>query len=188
MRHDTRDHRIVVKSVSHEALACRMEAASRADLPDVRAAYEHARAMQRGRGAIVWPEFTDDAILQEIDEQRLFRAVVAGALAGVFTVVYEDSAIWGSLERGEHLYLHRIARAAACPSRGLVDAVLSWATERCRSLGRVGLRMDTWAGNSALIEFYRQRGFHLVEERRLDADPRLPPHYHGNTFALLERN
>ncbi|MFI5233819.1 MAG: GNAT family N-acetyltransferase [Gemmatimonadales bacterium] len=144
--------------------------------------------MQRERRAIVWPEFTDDAVLREIDEQRVFRAVADHALAGVFSIAYEDSAIWGSHERGEHLYLHRIARAAACPGGGLVDAVLSWATERCRSLGRTGLRMDTWASNAALIEFYRQRGFHLVEERQLGADPRLPPHYHGNTFALLERN
>jgi ribosomal protein S18 acetylase RimI-like enzyme len=165
-----------------------MEVASRADLPDVRAAYEHARAMQRERNAIVWPQFADDAILREIDEQRLFRAVVDDTAAGVFSVAYDDSAIWGSHERGEHLYLHRIARAAACPSRGLVDAVLSWATERCRSLARAGLRMDTWASNAPLIEFYRRRGFRLVEERRLGADPRLPPHYHGSTFALLERN
>lgn len=85
--------------MNHEALACRIEVTSPEDLVDVRAAYEHARAMQRERSAIVWPEF-----------------------------------------------------------------------------------------NWTLIEFYGQRGFRLVEERRLGADPRLPPHYHGNTFALLERN
>ena len=143
--------------------------------------------MQRERGAIAWPEFADDAILREIEEQRLFRVVVDDTPAGVFSVAYDDSAIWGAHERGEHLYLHRIARAAGCPSRGLVDAVLSWATERCRSLGRVGLRMDTWASNAALIEFYQRRGFHLVAERQLGVDQRLPAHYHGNTFALLER-
>jgi ribosomal protein S18 acetylase RimI-like enzyme len=170
-----------------ETSSWRCEVASRADLPDVRAAYEHARTMQRERSAIVWPEFADDAILREIEDLRLFRVVIDDTLAGVFSVAYDDSAIWGSHERGEHLYLHRIARAAGCPSRGLVDAVLSWATERCTSLGRAGLRMDTWASNTALIEFYRERGFHLVEERRLGADPRLPSHYHGNAFALLER-
>ena len=143
--------------------------------------------MQRERNAIVWPEFTDDAICSEIGEQRVFRVVVDETFGGVFSVAYNDPAIWGSHERGEHLYLHRIARAAECPGRGLVDAVLSWADVRCRSLGRVGLRMDTWASNATLIEFYRQRGFHVVAERRLGADPRLPPHYHGNTFALLER-
>ncbi len=165
----------------------RCEVASRDDLPDARAVYEHARATQRARGGDVWPEFTDDAILREIDEERLLRVVANDALAGVFSVAYDDAAIWGSLERGEHIYLHRIARAAACPAGGLVDAVLAWAIERCRTLGRAGLRMDTWAGNAALIEFYGRRGFRLVEERRLGADPRLPPHYHGNAFALLER-
>ena len=47
--------------------------------------------------------------------------------------------------------------------------------------------MDTWAGNTALIALYERRGFRLVEERRLEADPRLAEHYHGNSFALLER-
>lgn len=143
--------------------------------------------MQRARGGNEWPAFTDQAILREINEQRLLRVVANDALAGVFSVAYEDAAIWGSHERGEHLYLHRIARAAACPAGGLVDVVLIWAIERCRTLERAGLRMDTWAGNTALIEFYGRRGFHLVEERRLGADPRLAPHYHGNAFALLER-
>jgi ribosomal protein S18 acetylase RimI-like enzyme len=173
---------------SPDTSSWRCEIASRADLPDIRATYEHARATQRERSAIAWPEFADDAILREIEEQRLFRVLIDDTLAGVFSVAYDDPAIWGAHERGQHLYLHRIARAAACPSRGLVDAVLLWASEQCRALGRAGLRMDTWASNAALIEFYRRREFHLVEERRLGADPRLPPHYHGNVFALLERN
>ncbi len=173
------------RSVSPHSWRC--EIASRDDLPDIRAVYEHARTAQRARSGDVWPEFTDDAILREIDEQRLLRVVAKDALAGVFSVADDDAAIWGSHERGEHLYLHRIARAATGPAGGLVDAVLAWASERCRTLGRLGLRMDTWAGNEALIEFYGQRGFRLIEKRRLGADPRLPPHYHGNAFALLER-
>lgn len=165
----------------------RCEVASRADLRCIRAAYGHARTVQRERGSIVWPEFADDAILAEVDDQRLFRVFVDDTLAGVFSVAHEDSAIWGPHERGEHIYLHRIARAAGHPGGGLVDAVLAWANERCRGLGRAGLRVDTWASNAALIEFYCRRGFRLVEERRLGADPRLPSHYHGNAFALLER-
>ena len=78
--------------MNYEALACRIEVASLNDLPDVRAAYEHARAMQRERSAIVWPEFADDAILREIEDQRLFLVVISDILAGVFSVAYDDSA------------------------------------------------------------------------------------------------
>ena len=166
----------------------RIEPATPNDLADIRSAYEHGRVTQREQGAIVWPEFTDISILGEINAQRLFRVVAEDTVVGVFTVAYEDAAIWGSHERGAHLYLHRIARAGQYPGRGLMDAILAWAHQQCMLLGRDGLRMDTWASNSALIEFYQRRGFHLVAERTLGVDPRLPPHYHGNSFALLERS
>lgn len=166
----------------------RIEPATPHDLADIRAAYEHGRATQREQGSMVWPEFTDAAILREIDARHLFRVVDEDAVVGVFSVAYEDAAIWGPHERGAHLYLHRIARAADYPGRGLMDAILTWADDQCTVLGRAGLRVDTWASNTALISFYQRRGFRLVGERRLGVDPRLPPHYHGNAFALLERS
>ena len=165
----------------------RIEPATQHDLGDIRAAYEHGRVIQRDQGSIVWPEFTDAAILAEVESRRLFRVVDDDAIVGTFSIAYEDPAIWGSHERGAHLYLHRIARAAHYPGRGLMDAILAWAVHECARLGRDGLRVDTWASNAALIGFYQGRGFRLVAERRLGADPRLPPHYHGNAFALLER-
>lgn len=149
--------------------------------------YAHGRAVQRAQRSITWPEFPDDVILAEMKAGKLFRIVTDAELAGIFSVAYEDGAIWGPLERGAHIYLHRIARAAGTASGGLIDAVLAWAEARCAQLGREGLRLDTWASNAALIAFYERRGFHLVGERTLGADPQLAAHYHGNTFALLER-
>ncbi len=163
-----------------------IEPASPDDLSAVRGIYEHARVVQRARRSIQWPEFSDATILSEIEKGRLMRVSADDAIAGIFTVAYEDPAIWGPHERGTHIYLHRIARAARSPA-GLVDVVLQWADAECQRLGREGLRMDTWARNTVLIEFYGERGFRLVEERRLGADPRLAAHYHGNSFALLER-
>ena len=165
----------------------RIERATVDALGDIRAAYEHGRVTQRAQGAIVWPEFTDDSILGEIEAGHLYRVDAGEAIVGVFSVAYEDAAIWGPHERGAHVYLHRIARAANYPGRGLVDAVLTWADEHCAQLGREGLRMDTWASNTALITYYQARGFQLIGEHTLSADPRLPAHYHENTFALLER-
>lgn len=164
----------------------RVEPATPEDLPDVRAAYADARTIQRDRGTNLWPEFTDAAILAEISAGRLFRVMDGDALVGVFSLAYEDEAIWGEHERGEHLYLHRIARVAAYPGRGLVDAVLTWARAHRLALGRAGIRMDTWAENAALIAFYERLGFRVVARRRIGADPRLPAHYHDKEFTLLE--
>jgi ribosomal protein S18 acetylase RimI-like enzyme len=164
----------------------RIESATISDLPAIRAAYADARRIQREQGTTLWPEFPDESIVAELDSHRLFRVTDGDVLVGVFSVAYEDAAIWGEYERGEHIYLHRIARAAAYPGRGLVGAVLGWARARCRALGRAGLRMDTWAGNEALVAFYERQGFRVVGRRRIGTEPRLPPHYHGNEFTLLE--
>ncbi len=167
-------------------MTLRVEAAIPDDLPAARGAYAHARLIQAWNAAIEWPEFTDETILAEVNRRCLFRVTRDDALVGVFSIAYEDAAIWGPLERGEHLYVHRIARAESYPGRGLTAAVLEWARAHARELGRVGLRLDTWASNAALIGYYERQGFRVVDRRRIAADPRLPEHYHGTELALLE--
>lgn len=166
----------------------RIELATPTDLSEIRAVYAHGRKLQRAAHSIVWPGFTDATILAEVEAGNLYRIVIEAGLAGIFSVAYEDGLIWGSLERGAHVYLHRIARAPGVAGGGLVDVVLDWAEAQCARLEREGLRLDTWANNTALIAFYERRGFRLVAERTLGADPKLAAHYHGNTFALLERS
>lgn len=164
----------------------RVEAATRNDLGDVRAAYAAAREIQRQQGGIQWPPFPDASILAEVDRGHLLRVMNGAVMGGVFSIAHRDDPIWGEYERGEHLYLHRIARAAGYPGRGLLDTVLAWSRTHGRALGWVGLRMDTWASNHALVDLYRRYGFHVVAQRRIGIEPRLPTHYHGNEFTLLE--
>jgi ribosomal protein S18 acetylase RimI-like enzyme len=166
----------------------RVESAHPEHLSAIRAAYTDARALQREQGAPLWPEFTDAAILAEIEAGHLFRVLEGDVMAGVFSVAYEDPAIWGERERGAHIYLHRIARVATYSGRGLLGAVLAWGRTRCAELGRSGLRMDTWASNTALVAYYERHGFRLVERRAIGSDARLPSHYHGLELALLEED
>ena len=164
----------------------RVEPASPADLPAIRAAYAHGRAMQLASGSEQWPEFPDTAILAEITSGSLLRVLDGDDLVGVFTAVYEDPALWAERERHAHIYLHRIARAPTYPGRGLVDAVLDWAQARAEEFGLEGLRMDTWASNDALIAYYGKRGFALVGKTRISNESPLP-HYRGLELALMER-
>ncbi|MEO8880111.1 MAG: GNAT family N-acetyltransferase [Gemmatimonadaceae bacterium] len=161
--------------------------ATPADLDAIRSAYAHGRVLQRETGSPLWPEFADAAILAEINSGALHRVNDGDALVGVFSAVYEDKPIWAELERGAHIYLHRIARAASYSGRGLIDAVIAWALERAAALGREGLRMDTWASNHALIAYYGKRGFALLGTRRIPNDSPLSEHYRGIELALLER-
>ena len=169
------------------ALPLRVETATAADLPAIRGAYANAQVMQRAQRAPEWPGFSDESILREIADGRLYRIMDGDAVAGAFTVAYDDAAIWGDLERGAHIYLHRIARTEHRTTGRLMDAVMSWSLARCEELGREGLRIDTWAANPALVAYYGSFGFDLVTTRRMGDDPRLSPHYIGLELALMER-
>ena len=164
----------------------RVESATLSDLPAIRGVYADATEIQRAQGAVIWDEFPRPLIIGEIETGRLFRIMDGDAVAGVFSVAYEDEAIWGERERGDHIYLHRIARATKHPGRGIMEAVLEWAWSECRRLGRAGLRIDTWASNQALIDFYERKGFRFVGVRSIGVEPRLAPHYQGIDLALLE--
>jgi ribosomal protein S18 acetylase RimI-like enzyme len=168
-------------------MAMQVERARPADLPAIRAAYADARAKQRATGSPLWPDFTDSAILAQMSAGTLHRVVDGDAFVGVFTSIDNDGEIWGELERGAHIYLHRIARSSSYQGRGLVDIVIAWALARAEALGREGLRMDTWAINDKLRDYYGKRGFTLVEVRSIAADSPLPANYRDNSFALLER-
>ncbi len=164
----------------------RIRPATLTDLSIVQATYEAGRAMQRAQQSVVWPLFSDDALVREIESGVLFCVVEAANVVGVFSMLRDDALIWGAAERGEHLYLHRIARTAAAQGRGLMQVILSWARQQCAAMGRVGLRMDTWASNDVLIAYYATEGFRAVGTRRMPADARLAAHYHGIELALLE--
>lgn len=174
------------RTCSSLPLGMRVELATVAVLPDVHMAYQAGRATQHRQQSPVWPPFSDAAIMREIEAGSLYCVRDGSGLAGVFSMLDADPIIWGAAERGEHLYLHRIARASSHPGRGLIAAVLDWAFEQCARRGRCGLRMDTWASNEALVALYVARGFHLVDTRVMPADPRLSAHYHGIELALLE--
>jgi ribosomal protein S18 acetylase RimI-like enzyme len=172
--------------VNQSVCQMRVEPTTLSDLPAIRAVYASATEIQRKQGAVLWDEFPTPLIVGEIETGRLFRIMDGDALAGVFSVAYEDEAIWGERECGAHIYLHRIARATTYPGRGIMGAVLEWTWAECRRLGRAGLRIDTWASNQALIDFYERQGFRFVGLRHIGIEPRLAPHYQGIELALLE--
>ncbi len=48
------------------------EPAAASGLPMIRVAYAHGRTLQRDAGSTVWPEFSDEAILDEVERGILF--------------------------------------------------------------------------------------------------------------------
>ena len=124
--------------------------ASADDLPLLKRIYAEAAEIQRRQNAPEWPPFGDEQLLAEIAEGRIHIVRDGATVAGIFTVAYDDPAIWDGDDREAYVYVHRVARAAANTRRGFMDVVLDWVRAHARELGRRGLRLDTWATNAAL--------------------------------------
>jgi ribosomal protein S18 acetylase RimI-like enzyme len=163
-----------------------IQPASLSDLSRIQAAYAEGRRRQRQYGTLVWPEFPDASLIAEMQAQKLFRVMEDDAMVGTFVIAYEDAAVWGDRDRGAHVYLHRIARSPSGTSRGLLQSVIDWACAHSGELQREGVRMDTAAASSQLVEYYERAGFVIVGRHLIGPDPTLPAHYHGTEVALFE--
>jgi GNAT superfamily N-acetyltransferase len=157
------------------------------DIPIFREFWEHALRYQEAKQLPRWPPFPEDTISGEIDAGLHFSVHFPdGALAGYFSVALNDAHIWGAMERGDAIYIHRMCVNPERKGGGLSAAVLAWAHGFASAIGKRLIRMDTWADNRQLVDYYIRCGFRHIGDRQLGNVPELPPHYSGTTLALFE--
>jgi ribosomal protein S18 acetylase RimI-like enzyme len=133
-----------------------------------------------------WQPFDPLLIKQEIEEDRLWKIMVDGSIACLFTVAYSDPLIWGQRDREPALYIHRIVTNPLFRGQGYVKIIVEWAKAFGRSIGKKYLRMDTWGDNQKLIDYYMKFGFAFVDIITPTNTDVLPKHYEGITLCLLE--
>jgi ribosomal protein S18 acetylase RimI-like enzyme len=133
-----------------------------------------------------WQTFDRSLVKQEIEENRLWKIMVDGSVACIFTVAYSDPLIWGQRDSEPALYIHRIVTNPLFRGQGNVKTIVEWAKEYGRSMGKKYLRMDTWGDNQKLIDYYMKFGFAFVEIITPTNTAVLPKHYEGISLCLLE--
>jgi GNAT superfamily N-acetyltransferase len=63
--------------------------------------------------------------------------------------------------------VHRLAIRRACAGQGISTALLEWAVDRARTLGKRYLRLDCDADRPRLRAFYERFGFRLHSYRQV---------------------
>jgi len=66
--------------------------------------------------------------------------------------------------------------------------VLTWAQKFARSNNLDFIRMDTWADNQKIINYYRSFGFQFIENFKTPNAAELPIQNRNLNVALLELN
>jgi ribosomal protein S18 acetylase RimI-like enzyme len=146
-----------------------------------------ALSWQKSAGLPLWPPYPSEMIRAEILSGLHFSVFLPdGALAGYFSLALSDELIWEERERADAIYVHRMCVNPMCKGRKMAASVLTWAYGFATGAGRKFVRMDTWADNQRLLNYYIACGFRHLRNRQLAIVPGLPPHYKNANLALFE--
>jgi GNAT superfamily N-acetyltransferase len=113
------------------------------------------------RGTPMWrPEFLGpDRVAPDVAAGLFVLARWGEEPAGTFKFQLSDPEFWPELATDESAFVHRLAVRRKYSDRGVSTALLEWAADRGRSLGRAYLRLDCDARRPRLRALYERHGF-----------------------------
>lgn len=157
-----------------------------ADLEFIYGLFDSAIAYQTLRKFPVWRGYDKAVLIRECADGHQYKILIDGVIAIVFSVCYEDKIIWGEREDGNALYLHRIAVNPEFKGRKLFGEILNWAIIHAKTKRLRFIRMDTWAENPGMSDYYITFGFKIVDHSIAPDSPELGFQYRNLALALLE--
>lgn len=135
--------------------------ATRHDAEKVADVLREAAQWLEQNGMPMWrdDELVPLRIAADVDAGMFFIAECNGEMAGVVKFQLEDGQFWPDLPAGESAFVHRLAIRRRFAGGEISSALLNWAVERARSLGRDYLRLDCEASRPKLRAVYERFGF-----------------------------
>lgn len=130
---------------------------------------EAARWIEELDGTIMWVEgeLEDECVRAEAGAGMFVVAEIDGRVAGAVRFQLDDRLFWPDLDDSESAFVHRLAVRRAFAGQEISTALLEWAVDRARSLGKRYLRLDCDAERSRLRAFYERFGFRLHSYRQV---------------------
>jgi GNAT superfamily N-acetyltransferase len=112
-------------------------------------------------------ELEEERVRAEAGAAMFVVAEVDGRLGGAMRFQLEDQLFWPDLDATDSAFVHRLAIRRACAGQGISTALLEWAVDRARTLGKRYLRLDCDADRPRLRAFYERFGFRLHSYRQV---------------------
>ncbi|HET6769170.1 MAG TPA: GNAT family N-acetyltransferase [Chitinophagaceae bacterium] len=163
----------------------RIDSCILADVHKILSLYESARTLQTQKGMVVWPPFERPFIEKEINERRQWKLVIDDIIACNWAHTFEDKEIWEEKEKGDAIYIHRIATNPIFRGNRYIDKIVKWAKEYAMQNGKLFVRLDTLGKNTRLIEHYQSAGFQFLGMVELADTSALPAHYQTEPLCCL---
>ena len=112
-------------------------------------------------------ELEPSRIADELAAELFFVAVCSGTPVGTIKFQLDDPVVWPEAKSGDAAYVHRLAVRRSFAGTGVSTALLRWAVERTRSLGRSYLRLDCEASRPRLKQLYESFGFRRFDDKQV---------------------
>jgi GNAT superfamily N-acetyltransferase len=143
--------------------------ASPADVPLVEEVLREAASWLEKRGVPLWlpSELGRSDIEAHVTDGLYFLAEVNGECAGTFRFQLTDPEFWPDVPPHESVFVHRLAVRRQYSGGQVSSAMLTWAAERGRQLGRSYLRLDCEARRPRLRAVYEAFGFRHHSDRQV---------------------
>lgn len=158
--------------------------AAPADLDDVLDILLESARWLASRGINQWPVagFPRDLVADQISRGEVYIARRDRLAVGTLTLQWSDEEFWpGATDAAG--YIHRIA--ARREARGLGLELLKFAERVTAATDRKILRLDCFAGNAALCNYYERAGF--IRRADIEIDPRGDPTVAESTGRFFAR-
>jgi GNAT superfamily N-acetyltransferase len=112
-------------------------------------------------------ELKPERITSDVTAGLFFLAESDGEAAGTVRFQLEDPQFWPDVYRHNSTYIHRLAVRRKFAGGDVSTALLQWAVERARSLGRRYVRLDCEASRPRLRAIYDHFGFIHHSDRKV---------------------
>jgi GNAT superfamily N-acetyltransferase len=121
-------------------------------------------------GEVMWDtgELASERIADEVAAGQFYLALADGQPAGVIRFQLEDRLFWPDLPDDDtSAFVHRLAVRRRYKGQGISRALLQWAVDHARGLGRSHLRLDCDKSRPKLMALYEGFGFQFHSFRQV---------------------
>ena len=164
----------------------RFEPATRDDFDLIFDLYDKAIEFQKTVFDKQWLGFDADLVNREIRDGRLWKIVENEGVGCIYSLAYDDPVIWGPESHDSAMYIHRIVTNPEFRGRRYVAKIVEWARDHASANDLRYIRMDTWADNLKLKDYYLGCGFEWKGTVSPEDSPTMPAHYRGIKLGLFE--
>ncbi|UII77653.1 GNAT family N-acetyltransferase [Flagellimonas sp. HMM57] len=157
------------------------------DIPKIFELYRIASAYMESKKQVPWPEFQQELVLTEIEENRQWKLLIDDQIVCVWATALNDELIWGIKNNESAIYIHRIAVNPNFRGQNLVGKIVGWANAYGQENNLKFIRMDTVGLNKGLIGHYQKHGFQFLGTKKLENTNGLPDHYKQGEVCYFQR-